>query len=892
MQRPGNVSIAGPDSRFRDEKKTTHRAAYCGRAHFKPWYTPCNELVDIVSDGPPIVTGIAQAFRQLVRRPALAIAVIAMLAVGIGATTAIFSVFYQVLLEPLSVPQPDRLVELRVPGRPLGGRVGMSYPDYRAIFSYLMFRDLEAEQEVFTGIAGHHDFIANVTSGTETIGGSGTMVSGGYFQVLNVAPALGRLIGPQDEPGLGESNVVVLGYDYWQSILGGDPRVLGETLVVNNQPLTIIGVAPEGFYGAMTNWQSTVFVPLTLRQFMQPEEDRSWAEDRFNNWVYLFARLRPEVPVEQATIRMNVLYGGILRERDALQIPPFVSDAARAEFLDHRLVLEPAARGQGAPSLTVSNPLTLLLGATAFVFLIVCVNITNLLLVRGAARAGELAIRASIGASPKRLIAQLLGESAVLALFGALLAIPVAMIMLKVVAAMEAPALGNRFTAALDAHILIFAGAITSGGVLLFGLLPALRASGTDPASIIKGQSGQPSGGRRLARFRSALIGMQIALSTVLLVLAGLFALSLANVSRMDLGVDVESTLMFAVQPRGGGYEGERLDALYARIVDALKAQPGVLSVGSSAIPLLGDFGFTGRVLSVDGVELEGEEGVIQSFPWIGPGFFETMSIPLLAGREFETADSEPGAAVIVVNEAFLRRFNLERDVVGQRVDVAPAYYPGGSVQIVGIVGDARLRNVKGDLLPQLFTPRPHGDGAFSSFVFYVRSAGDPGALLAMVRPVIAGIDPNLPVSQLQTMGQRLSNGFSRDRLTAWLSAVFAGLATLLAAVGLYAVLTYIVGERTRELGLRLALGASPAGLLTLIFRQIGWIATVAVVLGLAAAFGVGQLAESLLFGLSGYDAVAFGSATVLISLVALGASYLPARRAANVAPMEALRDP
>jgi predicted permease len=836
------------------------------------------------------VTGIKQAFRRLVRRPGLGIAVIAMLAVGIGATTAIFSVFYQVLLEPLSVPEPDRLVELRAPGRPIGGRVGLGYPDGLATFSYLMLRDLEAERDVFAGIAGHHDFIANLTRGTESIGGTGTMVSGGYFQVLNVTPALGRLIGPQDVPGVGESNVVVINYDYWQSVHGGDPGVLGETLVVNTRPLTIIGVAPEGFYGAMTNRPSTVFVPLTLREFMQPEEDLSWTESRFNNWVYLFARLRPEGTIEQATTRINLLYAGILEERDAAEIPPAVDPAMREAFLGHRLALTPASRGQGAQPLSASNPLTLLFGATALVFLIVCVNIANLLLARGAARAGELAIRASIGASQKRLIAQLLGESAVFALFGGLLAIPVAMVTLRVIAALEAPALGNRFTPILDAQALIFAAAVTIGAVLLFGLLPALRASHTDPGSVIKGQSGQPSGGRRLARFRSALIGVQIALSTVLLVLAGLFTLSLANVSRMDLGVDVESNLKFAVAPRAG-YEGERLDALHARIVDELEAQPGVLSVGSSPMPPFGTFGFGGRVVSAFGVEFEGQEGVFQSFPWTGPGFFETMSIPVLAGREFEAVDSEPGAAAIIVNEAFLRRFNLARDVVGQQIEVFSAYYPGGPAEIVGVVADAKLRDVKGDVQAHVFTPRPQGDGAFGSFVFYVRSALDPDAQLAMVRPLIARIDPSLPVTQLETMTEQLGNQFSRDRLTALLSAVFAGLATALAAVGLYAVLSYIVGERTRELGLRLALGASPARLLAMVLKQVGWIAAVAVVLGLAAAFGVGRLAESLLFGLSGYDALAFGQAVVLISLVALGASYLPARKAANVSPMEALRE-
>lgn len=836
------------------------------------------------------MTGIKKAFRQLVRRPGLAIAIIAMLAIGIGTTTAIFSVFYQVLLEPLSIPEPGQLVELRADTRGLGGRVGMSYMDPRATFSYTMLRDLEAEQDVFSGIAGHHDFIASIGRGNEAISGGGTLVSGGYFQLLNVAPALGRLIGSEDEPGLGESNVVVLSFDYWQSVRGGDPGVLGQTLVVNNQPLTIVGVAPAGFSGVMTNWDSDVFVPLTLRWLMQPEEDSSTAEARWNNWVYLFARLRPGSTLERATEGINLLYSAIIEERDAPEIAPFASDTQLQEFVAHRLTLQPASRGQGAQPLTASNPLTMLFGATALVFLIVCLNISNLLLARGAARAGELAIRVSIGASSSRLIRQLLGESAVLALVGGLLALPVAMVTLRIIAALEAPALGNRFTPSLDAQMLIFAAAVTCGAILLFGLLPALRASGIDPGRVIKGQSGQPSGGLRLARFRSALIGMQIALSTVLLVLAGLFSLSLANASRTDLGADIERAMMFAVQPRGGGYEGTRLDALYDRIVEALESQPGVESVGSSPFPLFGSFGFSGRVVNLFGRQFDGAEGTVESYPWIGPGFFETMAIPLLAGREFEARDGDPGSSAVVVNEAFLRRFDLGTDVVGRQIAVSSPYYPGTSVEIVGVVRDARLRGVKAAPGAQLFTPRPQGDGSFSSLIFYVRG-DNPDSMLAMVRPLIAAIDPDLPVSQLQTMRQLIGDQLSRDRLTAWLSAVFAGLATVLAAVGLYAVLSYIIGERTRELGLRLALGASPAGIHALVLKYVGWIAATAIVVGLAVAFGVGQLAESLLFGLSGFDVVAFGLGIVLISIVSLGASYLPARRAANVSPMAALRE-
>ncbi len=837
---------------------------------------------------------IKQAVRQFVIRPGLAIAIIGMLAVGIGATTAIFSLFQQVLLEPLPVPQPGRLVELRVEGtRASGGRPGMVYNDVNALFSYPMLRDLEGRQQVFSGVAGHADFIANVSSGTdsEPISGVGAMVSGGYFQTLNVNPVLGRLIGPQDAPAVEESPVVVLSYDYWEKILGADASVIGDSLTVNNQLLTIIGVAPDGFTGVLTNSTPAVFVPLTLRSLMQPEEDVAGTENRLYNWVYVFARLATGVSPEQATAEIRQRYRAIVAELDAPLVAQYVNDAQMAEFLAHSVTLKPAGRGQGADQISVSNPLLLLLGATVLVLLIVCVNITSLLLARGAARAGELAIRASIGASRRRLMGQLFGESAAFAVVGGLLALPVAWVTLRVLSAMVPPRIASQFTPSLDAEALIFAAAAAVGNVVLFGLLPALRASQTDPGKVIKGQSGQPSGGRGVARVRNSLIGVQIALSTVLLVLAGLFTLSLSNLTRVDLGLEVDSTLMFAVQPLAHGYEGERLDAIYARIVEALESQPGVVAVGSSPMPPLGTFGFSGRVVSIAGTAIEGDAGVFRAYPWTGPGFFEALSIPVLAGRGFTDADSEPGVAAIVVNRAFLDRFNLGMDAVGQRIEAFSAYYQGTSPEIIGIVGNSRLTGIRTDPPPQVFTPRLRGDGAFSSFVFYVRGTVDPTAMIAMVRPLIASIDPNLPVSQLQTMPQLLRGQTNGDRLIATLSAIFAGLATALAAVGLYAVLSYNVSERTRELGLRLALGASPGALLGMVMKQIGAITAVAIVIGVAVALGVGRIAEALLFGVSGYNVVAFGLAIAVISVVALGASVLPARRASRVAPMEALRE-
>jgi predicted permease len=837
---------------------------------------------------------IKQAVRQFVIRPGLAIAVIGMLAVGIGATTAIFSLFQQVLLEPLPVPQPSRLVELRVEGtRASGGRPGMVYNDVNALFSYPMLRDLEERQQVFSGVAGHADFIANVSSGTdsEPIGSVGAMVSGSYFQTLNVNPVLGRLIGPQDAPAVEESPVVVLSYDYWETMLGADASVIGDSLTVNNQLLTIIGVAPDGFTGVLTNSTPAVFVPLTLRSLMQPEEDVAGTENRLYNWVYVFARLATGVSPEQATAEIRQRYRAIVAELDAPLVAQYVNDAQMTEFLAHSVTLKPAGRGQGADQISASNPLLLLLGATVLVLLIICVNITSLLLARGAARAGELAIRASIGASRRRLMGQLFSESAAFALVGGLLALPVAWVTLRVLSAMVPPRIASQFTPSLNAEALIFAAAAAVGTVVLFGLLPALRASQTDPGKVIKAQSGQPSGGRGVARVRNSLIGVQIALSTVLLVLAGLFTLSLSNLTRVDLGLEVDSTLMFAVQPLAHGYEGERLDAIYARIVEALESQPGVVAVGSSPMPPLGTFGFSGRVVSIAGTAIEGDAGVFRAYPWTGPGFFEALSIPVLAGRGFTDADSEPGAAAIVVSRAFLDRFNLGMDAVGQRIEAFSAYFQGRSPEIIGVVGNSRLTGIRSEPPPQVFTPRLRGDGAFSSFVFYVRGTVDPTAMIASVRPLIASIDPNLPVSQLQTMPELLRGQTNGDRLIATLSTIFAGLATALAAVGLYAVLSYNVSERTRELGLRLALGASPGALLGMVMKQIGAIAAVAIVIGVAVALGVGRIAEALLFGVSGYNFAAFALAIAVISVVALGASFLPARRASRVAPMEALRE-
>ena len=845
-----------------------------------------------------LVDQLKHALRQLSLRPGLSFMVIAMLALGIGATTAMYSMFHQVLLQPLPVPEPEQLVNFSAPGpiRPGGIRSGDAVGDWRATFGYPMFRDLEARQSVLTGLAGHRDFEANLTYGARTQASRGLLVSGSYFGVLNLEPALGRLIGPQDEPAVGESAVAALSYDYWQSQFGGDPSVIDRTLTVNGRELTVIGVAPDGFTGTMLGWRPDVFVPLTLRWLMQPTAPRD-AEVRNSYWLFLFGRLKSGVTIEQASAALNGLYRGINAE---IEVPllTLMPDEQKAQFIDQPLVLEPGARGQSYIPSAAADPLTLLLGVTALVLLIVCVNVANLLLARGASRAGEMAIRASVGASRGRLMAQLVTESAVLAALGGLASLPVAAVTLTLITSMLPDQLAAGLAVDLNAAAILFAAGVSLATVMLFGLAPAWQSSDTDPGRVAKAQASQSSGGRGTARFRRVLSTAQIAFSMVLLVLAGLFTRSLANVARVDLGIDIDSLASFSVSPRLNGYGPDKAQALYDRIELALASQPGIDSVASAGVPLIANGGMT-FLLAMPGFEdalipdaSRGQDRTSQSNV-VSPTFFDTLSIPLLVGRGFTDSDirSFAGAPIFatnvaIVNETFVRRFNLENPV-GTRFRIP--FVHDTEIEIVGVVADAKYVGVKSDVAPQFYVPGRHFVDD-TSLSFYVRGGVDADTLVGMIPRVIANIDPTLPVNDLVTMRRQFENNVYLDRMITMLSASFAVLATLLAAIGLYGVLAYNVAQRTRELGLRLALGAAPGNLRAMVLGQVGRMTVIGIALGVVAAVGLGRAAQKLLYGLSGYEPLVLIAAAAVLSMVVFAAAYLPARRASSIAPMEALR--
>jgi len=467
------------------------------------------------------------------------------------------------------------------------------------VFSYPMFRDLEAAQTVFTGIAAHQPFPANLAYDHRASTGNGVFVSGSYFDLLGLKPAIGRLIDKQDEPKVDEGAVVVLGYDYWRNSFGGDPAVIDRTLTVNGQVLTIIGVAPRGFTGTTIGYQPRVYVPITMRWLMQPAAPNTSADRRTYSY-YLFARLRPGVTIEGAQAQLGGVYHSILNDVEAPLNASMPADVL-ARFRDRQLTMEPGARGQSTLPEQASTPSSLLFGVTALVLLLICANIANLLLARGAARAGEMAIRASLGADRGKLLRQGLLESIALAVAGGLASIPVALLTLRGVRALMPNGIeGRGLEMALSPGALMFTAVAALLTVLLFGLAPALRASRADPGLAMKGQAQQALGALGSRRFRGVLATAQIMLSTVLLVLAGLFSQSLDNLTQVNLGMNATSVATFTVAPRRNGYSREEAIRFYERLEAELAAQPGVLAAASSMVPLLSG-SYWGAGISING---------------------------------------------------------------------------------------------------------------------------------------------------------------------------------------------------------------------------------------------------------------------------------------------------
>jgi predicted permease len=823
------------------------------------------------------------AFRTLFKTPFVTVVAILSLALGIGANAAIYSLFNQILRQPLPVQAPERLVNLANPGPQSGSNSCNQAGGCDEIFSYPMFRDIEKARTAFAGVAAHRLLAANVAMPGQTpLNGELMLVSGSYFPLLGLHPTIGRLIAPEDDATIGANYAAVLNYAYWETQLGSNPNVLGQKMTVNGQQFTIIGVGPRGFNGTTMAARPLLYLPISMRHAV--DDGFHGFDDRRNYWVYAFARLKPGVSIEQATSAVNTAYKPILNDVE-VPLQKGMSAATLARFKAKEIKLTDGRKGQSSMIKESKTPILLLFSITGIVLLIACANIANLLLARAANRAMEMAVRLSLGALRHQLIRQLLTESVLLAVLGGLFGIVVANLTLHGITALLPGQMTSSMEFTLSGAALWFTALVSLATGILFGLVPALQSTRPDLVTELRNNSGKLSGGRGAARFRTSLVTAQIALSMALLISAGLFIKSLRNVSRVDLGITVDNMVTFGISPGLSGYDTTRAKALYARVEETLQSTPGITGVTSAMVPLLTGSNW-GNSVSVEGFRKDPDTDDNARFDAVGPNYFHVLGVPLIAGRDFTASDGAGGPPVAIVNEAFAKKFKLGRNVVGKHMSTGSDSL---NIEIVGLVKDAKYSQVK-DQIPPVYVLPYRQFGRVTGNYFYVRSALPTDQIMRAIRSAMRNIDPNLPIEDLKTMPQQVRDNVFLDRMISTMSVAFAVLATLLAAIGLYGVLAYSVVQRTREIGVRMALGADGGRVRGMVLRQVGLMTLVGGIIGVAGAIGLGRGAQSLLFELKGTDPIVFTIAALALLAVAFAAGYVPALRASRIDPMQALR--
>jgi predicted permease len=821
---------------------------------------------------------IRHAIRSLRQAPGFVLIVVLTLGLGIGANTAIFSLMDQVLLRPLPVHDPSALVLLDGPGAFQGRTVNL------ATFSYPMYVDFRDRNEVFSGVLARFPLSTTVVWRGASERANGELVSGNYFDVLGVPPALGRVLNAADDRVPGAHPVAVLSYGYWQRRFGGDPLVLNQTITVNGHPLTIVGVSARGFAGVQVGQAADVMLPLMMKAQMTP----TWndLDNRRSRWVTVMARLKPGVSRTAAEAAMNVIYRQI-NEQEVKNIPNN-SENFRKRFVSKHLDVLPGHRGLSDLRREFSTPLIVLMSMVGVVLLIACANVANLLLARTTARQKEIALRLALGAGRGRIIRQQLVESGLLALAGTVVGLLLAWwtggLLL---AALPGDPAARNLSAEPDLRITGFAigtGVLTA---LLFGIVPAIQATRAGVIGALKEESGSVAGGSRQARLRRVLVIGQVALSMLLLAGAGLFARSLYNLKWLDPGFRVDDLFVFSIDPSLSGYEGGRLTSLYRRMQEELVAVPGVRSVSMSEVGTLAGDNWS-QTVRVDGYEAKEGEDLNPSVDGIGPRYFETMGIPLVSGREFTERDVIGAPKVAIINETMAKYFYGSSNPIGRRFGFGRG--KPTDIEIVGIAKDVRSVELRDQPPRYVYIPYAQDDSV-TQLTYYVRAARDDGgAIAAGIRQSVRRLDPNLPIFNMKTMAVQIDESLFVERMVAVLSVAFGALATLLAAIGLYGVMSYAVTRRTREIGIRMALGAERGRVLWLVLREVAAMALAGIAGGLAAALWVTRQVQSQLYGLSPNDPLTLGIAMGLLATVAIASGYIPARRATTIDPMIALK--
>jgi predicted permease len=835
---------------------------------------------------------LRHALRMLRKSPGFTVVAVLTLALGIGGNVAVFSLLNQTLLRSLPVQDPDRLALLKYSGIKSGTTEDMDIP---VTFSYPMYKDLREKSRVFSGLLACEPYAqVNVSWHGQPRRSGAELVSGNYFQVLGVRPALGRLFSQDDETSPGANPVVVLSYRYWWEHFGGDPSVLNQTVQVNATPMTVVGVAQPGFSGVQLGMAPDLYIPLTMRPQIQNSSDLAGLDNVSDYFLELLGRLKPGLTPAQAQAELQPAFHTILEsEVAAVRAAKMInSKEEQQRFVNlGKLALAPGEQGRPMLQQIVQRPLTLIMAMVGLVLLIACANLANLLLARGEARQHEIAVRLTMGATRRRLVRQFLTETLIVAIAGGAASLFVAWWILRyalsAIPSVLTPFFGG-LTASLDPRVLAFAAGVTVLSAVVFGLVPAMKASRADLQDSLKEQGPGTSGGPGGVRLRKVLVILQVASTVTLLVAAGLFGESLIRVERTNLGMSIGRVVQFSLDPGLSHYSPAQTLALSSRLRRDIAALPGVASVGAAVIPLLANANTTATMKFQGYVPRSGDD-LTMSLNWVTPQFFSTLGIPLLQGREFRESDSASALGVAVINEFVASKFFARRSPLGMHLAIgwAPDLQP--DVEIVGVVGNTKSSDAHEDGQGFVYFPYAQNSGA-SSATFYVRARTLPRGVEGEVLGVVAKDAANLPIYNVRTLPEQFSDSLVFDRLISLFTLSLALLAALLAVVGLYGLMAYGVIRRTREFAIRMALGATRLNVLAPVLRQGIQLTLIGILIGIAAAFAVARLVGSLLYDVKPSDPLVFAVVPLLLIVVTLFASYIPARRAMRVDPIFALR--
>ena len=828
------------------------------------------------------------ALRSWRKAPAFFAIALLSIALGIGGTAAIFTLVDQVLLRHLPVKDPAALVQVTFSG----SRYGSNWGDGSEL-SYPMFKEIREQNQVFSGMFGRFGFALHVGTAERTERVAGEIVSGTYFDVLGVGPAIGRVLTAEDDRLLGGHPVAVLSHAFWTTAFGGDPSIVNRPMTINGHTYSIVGVAQAGFEGVELGRPAMVFVPMMMKAQVTP----GWngLDDRLYRWVRVFARLRPGVTAEQARASLQPYFQKLLELDLASRGFASASQRNRDRYLQNTLQIVDASQGRSGFRRTLTTPLWVLMATAVCLLLIACANIANLLIARGAARQREVAVRLALGATRGRVVGQLLVESILLAVVGGVAGLIISYLTAPfVLAYFTNPDLPQPISTGPDPRIVAFTFAVATLTGVLFGLAPALQSTRPDLAPTLKAQAGSVAGGN--ARFRKALVAVQITLSFLLVTGAVLFMRTLDNLLAVDIGFDSGRVISFGIDPSLNGYDAGRTRLFARTLLDRLRAVPGTEGVGLATVRLLEGNQWNSSI-TVEGYQAKPDENMAVWNNAISPGYFEAMGIPLLMGRDFNERDVRtapapertPDFRVAIANERFVKQYFPTSNPIGRRVGFGTDPNTPTSIEIIGVVRDSKYTDVRDEVQKQLFFPyleqsRPGG------FTVYLRTRRPPGQMFAAARQTVQALDSNMPVHGTRTLERQVAQSLSRERMVASMTATFGSVATLLAVVGLYGVMSYTVSRRTKEIGVRVAFGARGRDIGWLVIREVLQIGAIGVAIGLPVAWWLGRYVSAQLYGVRPGDPMTFAGAVLFLLAVALGAGLIPSLRASRLDPTKALR--